>query len=204
MTVITLSVQHDMLGGKMPTNAALSVVVYRGQSPATRISASEVLLPDPFTIQVIAGQLEFPLDLPPIPADCYWKIRLRERGAIPYVGNIVVPAGAGPVPFANLIEVIPGIALPTPASPLANELVAQVTAEAAIAVAARAGAEAARAGMVVGAHVTGDNLFLETVSGTPISAGSVRGPAGVGVLVIPSGGTVPPGTPSNTVIVQLL
>jgi hypothetical protein len=130
MPVINLSTLKDILGGTTPINATVSAYVYRGTQRAVRYSGEDVIFPAPVTIDIINGTPQPDLQLAAIPADCYWKIIIWSDSRSPLRRDVIVPAGAGPFDFDELIDVDPSTALPDAGTALATAYLADIEAAA--------------------------------------------------------------------------
>jgi len=130
MPVINLSTLKDILGGTTPVNATVSAYVYRGTQRAVRYSGEDVIFPAPVTIDIINGTPQPDLQLAAIPADCYWKIIIWSDSRSPLRRDVILPAGAGPFDFDELVDVDSTTNLPDAGTALADAYLAEIEAAA--------------------------------------------------------------------------
>jgi hypothetical protein len=130
MPVINLTTLRDVLGGTTPVNASVSAYVYRGATRAIRLSGDDVIFPGPVSVDIVNGVVSTNLILTAIPADCYWRIIIWTDQKSPLRRNVILPAGAGPFDFDELIDVDPSTALPDAGTALATAYLADIEAAA--------------------------------------------------------------------------
>jgi len=133
MPVINLTTLKDVLGGTTPVNASVSAYVYRGATRAIRLSGDDVIFPGPVSVEIVNGVVSTNFNLAAIPADCYWRIIIWTDQKSPLRRNVILPAGAGPFDFDQLIDVNPSTALPNAGTALATAYLASIQAAADIA-----------------------------------------------------------------------
>jgi hypothetical protein len=85
-----------------------------------RVLDDEVIFPAQVNVKFVDGEPEEPIELETPPADCYWSIRIKGPERVLLRTNVILPAGAGPFDFDELIEVDPTTALPDAGSALAD------------------------------------------------------------------------------------
>jgi peptidoglycan/xylan/chitin deacetylase (PgdA/CDA1 family) len=189
MPFVRIEPLRDIPGGSSSTRITVTAQVYRDGKPAIRMSTDDVLVSSRIsTVLNGPGQIE----LATLPADCYWRVSLRTRESYLRL-NVVLPSSDSVIDFDELIEVDPSTAVPGPGETISDAFLAQIEADRIATEAARAGAEAARDGMVLGAHIDdAGNLIIEFADETEENLGSVAGVPGTGINIL---GSVP--TPAD-------
>lgn len=169
MPTIVINTLHDILGGTEGTGASLTAAVYRGHTPAIRITDSDVIFPTPFTIIFDEdGVPDNPVVLESLPPDCYYQIVIAsETYTAPRI-NAILPIGAGPFNLDELVIVNPTTSIPIPGTSLGDAFLAEIQAYADAALAAELAAEAAAASIL-----PGDGTFSFAFEWSPSSASSL-------------------------------
>lgn len=126
MPIINLSTLQDVLGGTEAVNGTVTAYVYRGTQRAIRMSGEDVVFPAPVTVELINGIPQDDFELTSIPVDCYWKIIVWADSKSPLRRDVILPAGAGPFDFDELVDVDPSTALPDAGTALADAYLVQV------------------------------------------------------------------------------
>jgi hypothetical protein len=120
MPIINVTTLQDILGGTAPADALFTAYMMRASSRAVRVQDDEVIFPAQVYVKFVDGEPEEPIELETPPADCYWSIRIKGPERVLLRTNVILPLGAGPFDFDELIEVIPETALPDAGTALAE------------------------------------------------------------------------------------
>jgi hypothetical protein len=120
MPIINVTTLQDILGGTAPTDAIFTAYMMRTGTRAVRVLDDEVIFPAQINVKFVDGEPEEPIELETPPADCYWSIRIKGPERVLLRTNVILPAGAGPFDFDELIEVDPTTALPDAGTALAE------------------------------------------------------------------------------------
>jgi hypothetical protein len=120
MPIINVTTLQDILGGTAPTDAIFTAYMMRTGTRAVRVLDDEVIFPAQINVKFVDGEPEEPIELETPPADCYWSIRIKGPERVLLRTNVILPAGAGPFDFDELIEVDPTTALPDAGTALAD------------------------------------------------------------------------------------
>lgn len=185
MAIINLTTVQDALGGSTPVSSTVTAIATRGDVSIPRVSGSAITFPQEVKIQIINGVPQGTFNLVSLPANYYWKLDVFHAGHAPYRLNVVVPSGAGPFNFSELIIVDPATAIPDAAANISATYLAQVQASAdraeissRSAAASAATATGAVSNVIISGSVVSGNLILSKLSGATVNAGSVVGPQG--------------------------
>ncbi len=133
MATINLTTLKDILGGTDLLNAALVATVYRGISPAIRVDGADVTFPAKVRVAIVDGVPSEAFVLFSLPAEYHWKIAIYPKNLLPLHRHVILPAGAGPFDFDELVDVDPSTALPDAGTALATAYLSSVQAAADIA-----------------------------------------------------------------------
>lgn len=159
----------DALGAPVVTGAILIAQVFEGHSPATRVAGEDVTFPVLVRVN-LTGAADEVFALYTLPPNLYWRIVVTVP---PYnvTRNVVLPAGAGPFDFADLVDVDPTTALPDPGSALADAFIAELEAirDATIAIAVDdfSVSQQVESGPLTGAALAAAVGDLSSIVGTP-------------------------------------
>lgn len=180
MTSILIDLRIDA-----PTGDAGVEGLLIAKASRIRTSGEVVTVPSPIVKSLAAGVVN-DVVVPASDSTWYWTLQLYV-GTSEMVASRTVAVPAGPaIAWADLVDVDPATYEPLdPAVPGVAELLDIVailgtTAQQAVTTANGASATAAAAAAVVPRNplVVGDNLTFQLADGTPVNAGSVRGPQG--------------------------
>lgn len=130
MPIINLSTLQDVLGGTEAVNGTVTAYVYRGTQRAVRMSGEDVIFPAAVTVELLNGVAQDVFTLSAIPADCYWKIIVWSDSKSPLRRDVILPVGAGPFDFDELVDIIPTTNLPDSGTALADAYLAEIEAAA--------------------------------------------------------------------------
>ncbi len=110
MTDVRVRIRADAFGAPVSSGAILVAQVFEGHSPAVRVAGENVTFP--FTVRLdLTGAADETFALYTLPPNVYWRVIITlARNRI--IRNVVLPAGAGPFDFADLVDVDPATALP--------------------------------------------------------------------------------------------
>jgi hypothetical protein len=107
MAVLNLTPLLDTLGGSVTSSAAsFRAVAMRAGRGAVRVQAANVTFPTEVTASWVGGGWDALPQLYVLPADCYWAVRVAAAGSR-LEGAYILPDGADPVDFGDLIAVSP-------------------------------------------------------------------------------------------------
>lgn len=112
MPIINLTTLQDVLGGTVGVTSELTAIAARGYGLPPRRTGEAIVYPQQITITFIDGVPNQQLVLTTLPAGYYWKIVVFHPSDPPYRVNALVPAGAGPFNFSELISVNPRTCAP--------------------------------------------------------------------------------------------
>lgn len=130
MPIINLTTLQDALGGTEAITATVTAYVYRGTNRAVRVSGEDIIFPAPVTVEILNGVPQDDFELASIPADCYWKIIVWSDSKTPLRRDVILPVGAGPFDFDELVDIVPTTNLPDAGTALADAYLAEIEAAA--------------------------------------------------------------------------
>lgn len=111
MTVLNLTPILDALGGPAATPATFKAEARRAGRRATRVDGATVAFATELTATWDGAAWDAIPRLYPLPVDCYWNVKLAAAGNR-LERNVILPDGADPVAFGDLIAVTPDTAAP--------------------------------------------------------------------------------------------
>lgn len=184
MPVVNISLLQDVNGTTTPVDGTIVATVNRALVDAYRIDNQFIIFPKDIEIAVVAGTPTTNLVLTVLPAGYYWHIVVSIAGEAPVRRTVILPEGAGPFDFEDLIDVNPETALPDTPQDLYQAWLAQIL--------------AAAENSIVDASIVGGHLILEQADGDTIDAGQVVGATGATGPTGPAGSTGPAGATGAT------
>ena len=120
MPIVNVTTLQDILGGTATTDAIFTAYMMRSGTRAVRVQDEEVIFPAQVNVKFVDGEPEEQIELEAPPVNCYWSIRIKGPERVLLRTNVILPAGAGPFDFDELIEVDPETALPDAGTALAD------------------------------------------------------------------------------------
>jgi hypothetical protein len=163
--VINIEVLQDVLGGTTPVSASITATVNRASVDAYRVSTKFIIFPRDLVIPIVNGVPTTPFILTSLAAGYYWHIDVFVNGEAPVRRTVIVPEGAGPFNFEDLIDVVPETALPDTSQDIYQAWLSQIL--------------TAMQNTVVSAVVVDGDLILTQGDGDTVNAGNVVGPSGI-------------------------
>ena len=126
MTDVRIQALIDALGAPIASGGVLTAQVFEGRKPAVRISGEDATFPVVVRLD-LTGAAEESFAIYELPPTMYWRIFVTV-GSYTVSRNVVLPAGAGPFDFADLVDVNPVTVLPDAGTALADAFIAELEA----------------------------------------------------------------------------